>query len=210
MPSVLCHPNRYPFAASGISHVPAAVFGGNRYGLYHRNLCHYHLLCRLHHRKTGRKPQISLGPACRKHLLYPPVDSVHGDENARQSVYHTYVDRACALCRWRHVRRDVKLKRPLFLVRHSVKMDLSEWLLYSYRFKRAAGNSSHTTENPAALFFLRNCSVPFSLINNPPVVGYYPVVVRLLTGYCPVTLRPNLAAAPKYPYMDSSSFNTAL
>ena len=27
MPPVLCHPNRYPFAASGISHVPAAVFG---------------------------------------------------------------------------------------------------------------------------------------------------------------------------------------
>jgi hypothetical protein len=61
-------------------------------------------------------------------------------------------------------------------------MDFSEWLLYSYKFKRAAGNSSHTTENPAALFFLRNCSVPFSLINNPPVVGYYPVAARLLSG----------------------------
>jgi len=62
-------------------------------------------------------------------------------------------------------------------------MDLSEWLLYSYKGKRAAGNSSHTTENPAALFFLRNCSIPFSLINNPPVVGYFPVAARLLSDY---------------------------
>ena len=112
MPSVLCHLNRYLTAASGISHVPAAVFGGNRYGLYHRNLCHYHLLCRLHHRKTGRKPQISLGSACRKHLLYHPVDSVHDHEIPGGPVHHAYADCACTLCRRRHVRRDVKLNHP--------------------------------------------------------------------------------------------------
>lgn len=62
----------------------------------------------------------------------------------------------------------------------------SRKFLLSYKGKRAAGNSSHTTENPAALFFLRNCSVPFSLINNPPVVGYYTVAAQLLSGYYPV------------------------
>ena len=114
MHPVLCHLNRYLTAAPGISHVPTAVFGGNRYRLYHRDLCHYHLLCRFYHRKTGRKPQVPVGTSCRKHLLYHPVDSVHGDENARRSVYHAHADRACTLCRRRHVRRYVKLSQILY------------------------------------------------------------------------------------------------
>lgn len=112
MHPVLCHLNRYLTAAPGISHVPAAVFGGNRYRLYHRDLCHYHLLCRFYHRKTGRKPQVPVGTSCRKHLLYHPVDSVHGDENAGRSVHHAHADRACTLCRRWHVGRDVKLSQP--------------------------------------------------------------------------------------------------
>lgn len=172
MPPVLCHPNRYLTAAPGISHVPAAVFGGNRYGLYHRNLCHYHLLCRLHHRKTGRQPQIPLGPACRKHLLYHPVDSVHGDENARRSVYYAHADRARALCRRRHVGRDVKLNQP-FLPGAAFRENGSFCFLTNSKGQPGIPHIQRKILLPLLFFFN----------NNPPVVGYFPVVARLLPGY---------------------------
>ena len=59
---------------------------------------------------------------------------------------------------------------------------------------------------PAALF-----SLPY---NNPLIIqllpSHYLIITRLLSDYCSATLSPNLAAAPKYPYMVSSSVRTAL
>lgn len=176
MHPVLCHLNRCSSAASGISHVPAAVFGGNRYRLYHRHLCHYHLLRRFHHRETGGKPQVPVGTACRKHLLYHPVNSVHDHENAGRSVHHAHPDRARALCRRRHVRRHVKLN-PAFYANPAICENGS----FCFLAKRKDSQEFLTYNGKSCCPFLS------SLINNPLVVrllsGYYLIIARLLLGY---------------------------